>query len=42
MAALPKTNCPAHRAFFLVPLVSGFILDISNAMVIQLVLNWLS
>ena len=42
MAAVAQTNGPAHRAFIIVPLVSGFFVDISNALVIQRSLNWLS
>ncbi|MCP9773056.1 sodium/glutamate symporter [Synechococcus sp. Tobar12-5m-g] len=41
MAAVVQTYGPAHRAFIIVPLVSGFFVDISNALVIQRFLNWL-
>jgi len=41
MAAVAQTYGPAHRAFIIVPLVSGFFVDISNALVIQRFLNWL-
>jgi glutamate:Na+ symporter, ESS family len=42
MTAVAQTYGPAHRAFIIVPLVSGFFVDISNAVVIQRFLNWLS
>jgi len=41
MAAVAQTYGPAQRAFIIVPLVSGFFVDISNALVIQRFLNWL-
>ncbi|MCT0200272.1 sodium/glutamate symporter [Synechococcus sp. CS-1325] len=41
MAAVTQTYGPAQRAFIIVPLVSGFFVDISNAIVIQRFLNWL-
>jgi hypothetical protein len=39
MAAMPQTYRPAHRAFIIVLLVSGFFVDISNALAIQPFLN---
>ncbi|NQV10357.1 MAG: sodium/glutamate symporter [Cyanobacteria bacterium] len=41
MAAVAHAYGPAHRAFIIVPLVSGFFVDISNALVIQRFLHWL-
>ena len=35
MTAVAKRYGPAHRAFIVVPLVSGFFVDIINAVVIQ-------
>ncbi|WP_216921823.1 sodium/glutamate symporter [Synechococcus sp. CCAP 1479/9] len=40
MSAVSQTYGPARRAFIIVPLVSGFFVDISNAVVIQRFLNW--
>ncbi|MCP9786388.1 sodium/glutamate symporter [Cyanobium sp. N5-Cardenillas] len=40
MSAVAQTYGAAHRAFIIVPLVSGFFVDISNAVVIQRFLNW--
>lgn len=40
MSAVAQRYGPAHRAFIVVPLVSGFFVDISNAVVIQRFLNW--
>ncbi len=40
MAAVVQKYGPARRAFIVVPLVSGFFVDISNAVVIQRFLNW--
>ena len=40
MAAVAQKYGNAHRAFIIVPLVSGFFVDISNAVVIQRFLNW--
>ncbi|MEA5441307.1 sodium/glutamate symporter [Cyanobium gracile] len=40
MAAVVQKYGAAHRAFIVVPLVSGFFVDISNAVVIQRFLNW--
>jgi ESS family glutamate:Na+ symporter len=42
MAAVTQTYGPAPRAFLVLPLVSGFFVDISNSLVIQGFLNWLS
>ena len=42
MAAVAQKYGNAHRAFIIVPLVSGFFVDISNAVVIQRFLNWLA
>ncbi len=40
MSAVAQTYGAARRAFIIVPLVSGFFVDISNAVVIQRFLNW--
>ena len=40
MAAVAQKYGNANRAFIIVPLVSGFFVDISNAVVIQRFLNW--
>ncbi len=40
MSAVAQKYGAAHRAFIIVPLVSGFFVDISNAVVIQRFLNW--
>jgi len=40
MSAVAQKYGAAHRAFIVVPLVSGFFVDISNAVVIQRFLNW--
>jgi ESS family glutamate:Na+ symporter len=40
MSAVVQKYGSAHRAFIVVPLVSGFFVDISNAVVIQRFLNW--
>ncbi len=40
MSAVVQKYGAAHRAFIVVPLVSGFFVDISNAVVIQRFLNW--
>ena len=42
MSAVAQKYGPAPRAFIVVPLVSGFFVDISNAVVIQRFLNWLA
>lgn len=41
MTAVAQKYGAAHKAFIIVPLVSGFFVDISNALVIQKFLNWL-
>ncbi|KEF42121.1 MAG: glutamate permease [Cyanobium sp. CACIAM 14] len=41
MSAVARKYGDAHRAFIVVPLVSGFFVDISNAVVIQRFLVWL-
>ncbi|MBW4530161.1 MAG: sodium/glutamate symporter [Aphanothece saxicola GSE-SYN-MK-01-06B] len=40
MSAVAQAYGPARQAFIIVPLVSGFFVDISNAVVIQRFLNW--
>ncbi len=40
MTAVAKKYGQAHKAFIIVPLVSGFFVDISNAIVIQQFLSW--
>jgi len=40
MTAVAQKYGQAHKAFIIVPLVSGFFVDISNAIVIQQFLNW--
>lgn len=40
MTAVAQKYGQAHKAFIIVPLVSGFFVDISNAIVIQKFLNW--
>jgi ESS family glutamate:Na+ symporter len=40
MTAVAKKYGQAHRAFIIVPLVSGFFVDIANAMVISRLLSW--
>lgn len=40
MTAVTQKYGQAHRAFVIVPLVSGFFVSISNAVVIQKFLNW--
>lgn len=40
MTAVAKRYGQAHRAFIIVPLVSGFFVDIANAMVISRLLSW--
>jgi glutamate:Na+ symporter, ESS family len=40
MTAVAKKYGQAHRAFIIVPLVSGFFVDIGNAMVISRFLSW--
>lgn len=41
MTAVTQKYGPAHRAFIVVPLVSGFFIDIAKALVIQRFLAWL-
>ncbi|MEX1317189.1 MAG: sodium/glutamate symporter [Synechococcaceae cyanobacterium] len=41
MAAVTQTYGPAERAFLILPLVSGFFVDITNSLVIQRFINWL-
>jgi len=41
MAAVTQTYGPAAKAFLILPLVSGFFVDITNSMVIQRFINWL-
>ena len=41
MAAVTQTYGPAARAFLILPLVSGFFVDITNSLVIQRFVNWL-
>ncbi|MCX7868599.1 MAG: sodium/glutamate symporter, partial [Terrimicrobiaceae bacterium] len=41
MTAVAQRYGAAHRAFIVVPLVSGFFVDIANALVIQKFLGWL-
>lgn len=41
MAAVTQTYGPAAKAFLILPLVSGFFVDISNSLVIQRFINWL-
>ena len=40
MRAVAKKYGQAHRAFIIVPLVSGFFVDIANAIVISRFLAW--
>lgn len=42
MTAVAQKYGQAHRAFIIVPLVSGFFVDICNAVIIQRFLSWLS
>jgi ESS family glutamate:Na+ symporter len=41
MAAVTQTYGPAAKAFLILPLVSGFFVDISNSLVIQRFISWL-
>jgi ESS family glutamate:Na+ symporter len=41
MAAVTQTYGAAERAFLILPLVSGFFVDISNSVVIQRFITWL-
>jgi ESS family glutamate:Na+ symporter len=40
MTAVTQKYGPAHRAFIIVPLVSGFFVDISNALIIRAFIRW--
>ena len=40
MTAVTKSMGPAPRAFVVVPLVGAFFIDLANALVINLLLNW--
>ena len=40
MTAVSKRYGVAHKAFIIVPLVCGFFVDIANALIIQVFLNW--
>lgn len=42
MAAVTQTYGPAAKAFLILPLVSGFFVDISNSLIIQRFINWLT
>jgi len=42
MTAVAQKYGVAHQAFIIVPLVSGFFVDISNAIIIQRFINWLA
>jgi ESS family glutamate:Na+ symporter len=42
MTAVAQKYGPAHQAFIIVPLVSGFFVDISNAIIIQRFISWLA
>jgi ESS family glutamate:Na+ symporter len=42
MAAVTQTYGPAAKAFLILPLVSGFFVDISNSLIIQRFITWLS
>jgi ESS family glutamate:Na+ symporter len=42
MAAVTQRYAPAPKAFLILPLVSGFFVDISNSLIIQRFINWLS
>ena len=42
MTAVTKKFGPAQKAFLIVPLVGAFFIDISNAVIINIVLSWLS
>lgn len=42
MAAVTQTYGPAERAFLILPLVSGFFVDITNSLVIQRFVGWLA
>lgn len=40
MTAVSQKYGPAHRAFIILPLVSGFFVDITNALIIRRFLEW--
>ena len=42
MTAVTKTHGPAPLAFIILPLVAAFFVDVTNSMVLQSVLNWMS
>jgi ESS family glutamate:Na+ symporter len=42
MSPVANKSGPSPQAFIIVPLVSGFFLDISNSLIIQRFLNWLA
>jgi ESS family glutamate:Na+ symporter len=42
MAAVTQRYAPAPKAFLILPLVSGFFVDISNSLIIQRFIHWLS
>ncbi|WP_094591437.1 sodium/glutamate symporter [Vulcanococcus limneticus] len=42
MAAVTQTYGPAAKAFLILPLVSGFFVDIANSLVIQRFISWLT
>jgi ESS family glutamate:Na+ symporter len=42
MTAVTKKFGPAEKAFLVVPLVGAFFIDISNAVIINTILSWLS
>ncbi len=42
MTAVTKKFGPAQKAFLLVPLVGAFFIDISNAVIINTILSWIS
>jgi len=42
MTAVTKKFGPAQKAFLLVPLVGAFFIDISNALIINTILLWIS
>ena len=42
MTAVTKKFGPAQKAFLVVPLVGAFFIDISNAIIINTILSWIS
>lgn len=42
MAAVTQRYAPAPKAFLILPLVSGFFVDISNSLIIQRFITWLT